>query len=286
MGHLGTSLLMFPRIIREIERQVTSYITQRVEQKIRKHMRKIGRQTMKQRSLSSLKTIGNLLARIGEPAQRQITRQVRRIIWDYHDPSNPLHTGVDQSMNISDFCKLELVGQIIMIECFQGADHEFILVHAKGLYENTPSDQLVWIRLEKGVKGEDRNVRYFQTMFRRTIPAYNTATISYHPKSITPADASPIKGNTLVFNGLGIPVTLKHLVALMRMMDEATSGYNPLKDTCPVFCQAIIDCMEPYQSKAIRVRHPDIDVERRRDLKRRFTSSIKDLHSYGFTPDS
>ncbi|KAH7303255.1 hypothetical protein B0J17DRAFT_692390 [Rhizoctonia solani] len=279
MGRLGTSLQMFPRIIREIERQVMCYVTQWVEQKIRKHMRTIGRQIRAQRD-----AIGGVIARVKERAQGRIAQQLRRSIAYYYNPSDLLHVGKDQNMKISEFCGLDLVGQVIMIECFQDVDHGFILVHSKGLRPDTPSDQMVWIRLERGVK--QRSVGYFQAMFRKATPIYDSATISYQFKSVTPTDASPIRGNTLVFNNLEAPVTLNHLTALLGMMDETTSGYNPLKDNCWDFCQAVIDCMEPYQSKAIRVRDPDANRERRQALKRRFTDSITDLRSYGFTSES
>ncbi|CAE6355662.1 unnamed protein product [Rhizoctonia solani] len=284
IGHLGTSLCMFPRVIRDLERQVISYVTQRVEHKIRKHMRKIRRQIRKQRSLSPLETIGNVITRISKQAQRQINRQLGSFEY-YQDPSNPLHTDEDRKMTIAEFCRLDLIGQVIMMECFQEADHAFILVHVKGLYPQTPSEQMTWIRLERGLK-KNGSMGYFQTMFMKTTLAYDAATISYQLKSITPPGASPIGENTLVFNELRSPVTLKHLVSLLGMMDESASIFSPFKDNSWVFSQTIIDCMEPYQSRAIRVRHPEINHERRMDLKRRFTSSITDLYSYGFTSES
>ncbi|CUA74810.1 hypothetical protein RSOLAG22IIIB_11506 [Rhizoctonia solani] len=273
---------MLPRVVRDLERQVVGYVTQCVEQKIRKHIRRIGKQIRKRKDFSPLETIGSVVARISKQAQKQINQQLGSLDYSY-DLSQPLNTGPDQKMTIDEFCRLDLIGQVIMIECFQEADHAFILVHAKGLYPRTPSDQMVWIRLERGLK-KNGSVGYFQAMFMKTTLAYNTATISYQLKSIAPPDASPIGENTLVFNGLKTPVTLKHLVSLLEMMDEAV--FSPFKDNCWVFCQTIIDCMEPYQSKAIQVKHPEINRERRMDLKRRFTSSITDLHSYGFTSES
>ncbi|KAL5636305.1 hypothetical protein ACGC1H_004950 [Rhizoctonia solani] len=276
---------MFPRVIRDLERQVISYVTQRVEQKIRKHMRKIRRQIRKQRqSFSPLETIGSVITRISKQAQRQINRQLGSLEY-WQGPSNTLHTSSDQKMTIAEFCRLDLIGQIIMMECFQEADHAFILVHVKGLYPQTPSEQMTWIRLERGLK-KNGSTGYFQTVFMKTTLAYDTATISYQLKSITPPGASPIGENTLVFNELQTPVTMKHLVSLLGMMDEMASIFSPFKDNSWVFCQTVIDCMEPYQPKAIRVWHPEINRERRMDLKRRFTSSITDLYSYGFTAES
>ncbi|KDN41217.1 hypothetical protein RSAG8_07631, partial [Rhizoctonia solani AG-8 WAC10335] len=245
-------------------------------------------------------------------------------------------------MTIAEFCRLDLVGQVIMMECFQEGDHAFILVHAKGLYPNTPSDQMVWIRLERGLKKNEsigyfqamfmktalayytatisyqlksitppgaspigdntlifhgiqtpvnlkhlvsllgmvwirlerglkknESIGYFQAMFMKTALAYDTATISYQLKSITPPGASPIGDNTLIFHGIQTPVNLKHLVSLLLkhlvsllgMMDETASGCSPFKDNCWVFCQAVIDCMEPYQSKAVMVRHPEMNLK-------------------------
>ncbi|CAE6464525.1 unnamed protein product [Rhizoctonia solani] len=283
MGRLGTSLQMFPRIIQEIERRVVHYVTQCIEQKIRKHMRKIGQQMRTKRSSSPLEVVASVVTRVKDRVQRRIAQQLGKSDY-YNNLSDPLHMSKDQKMKISEFCKLDLVGQVIMMECFQDADHGFILVHSKGLRPDTPSDQMVWIRLERGMK--KRSLGYFRGMFPRTTSLYDSATISYQFKSVTPTDASPIRGNTLIFDGLEVPVTLSHLVALLEMMDETESGYNPANDNCWDFCQAIIDCMEPYQSKVIRVRNPDANRERRQELKGRFTCSITDLRSYGFTPES
>ncbi|KAG8727442.1 hypothetical protein FRC11_013162 [Ceratobasidium sp. 423] len=120
----------------------------------------------------------------------------------------------------------------------------------------------------------------------RGVPANDIAKISYRLESVAPPYAIPTGSDTLLFEGLEAPVSLKHLQCLLRMMDGAALDYNLLKDNCMVFCQAIIDCMETYQSKAIYLRRPELDQARRQDLKRRFTGSITDLHNYGFTTGS
>ncbi|CAE7185874.1 unnamed protein product [Rhizoctonia solani] len=284
MGRLGTSLQMFPRVMRSIERRIIRHVTQHIDQKIRKHMKKIGQQMRKQKSFSPLERIGNIIARISKQAERQIAGQLRSME-HYHDPSNLLHTCQDRRMTMAEFCQLDLVGQVIMMECFQELDRAFILIHAKGLFPQTPNDQMAWIRLERGLK-KHGSLGYFQAMLMKTDLAYDTVTISHQLKSITPPGASPIGENTLVFNGLQTPVTLKHLVLLLEMMEETASSFNPFENNSWVFCQAIIDCMEPYQSKVVRVKHPELNRERRMDLKRQFTSSITDLHNFGFTADA
>lgn len=93
-----------------------------------------------------------------------------------------------------------------------------------GLYSITPADQLVWIRLERGLKEEDKSgLSKMRAMIVETVPAYDTVTISYHRRQVTPPYALPQEN--LEFQD---PVTLEHLVVLLRMMDETASGYNLL----------------------------------------------------------
>ncbi|KAG8735784.1 hypothetical protein FRC10_010155 [Ceratobasidium sp. 414] len=268
-----------PRLMKEIAHQVTSYITQQVGQQVKEHLRQFGRRLMSFSPIS-LEAIKNAVVQIVDRAKGQITQLIGQKVTFYRDRLNQLYYATaNTKMTISKFCKLDLVGRITSIECFQEAHHEFILVHTRGFYSHTPSDQLVWIRLERGLKKETKTIGNFFRMITKTVPAYDTATISYHRKRVAPLHALPAE--KLEFEQT--VVTLKHLLVLLRMMDETASGYNLLKDNCWVFCQAVVDCMENYQPKRVYLRRPDLDSERRERLKRRFTAAITDIKNFGAT---
>lgn len=129
-----------------------------------------------------------------------------------------------KSSRISDFCDEDFIGQVASIECFQEAHHEFILIHTIGLYSHTPADQSAWIRLERGLKDERGIISKLESMIGRSVQTYDTAITTYYRKEVIPLYALPHE--KLEFKD---PVSLKHLVALLRMMDETDSGYNFLK---------------------------------------------------------
>lgn len=131
---------------------------------------------------------------------------------------------------ISDFCEQELVGRIISFECFQETHHEFVLVHAMGLYPDTPTDQSVWIRLERGMPDKNGATSKFGSVIWRDVPIYDNAIIAYDRDEVTPPRA--ICQEKLEFTD---PVSLEYLVLLLRMMDQTGSGYNHLK-VSSLFC--------------------------------------------------